>query len=40
MSKTLPTPTSRLICFGGAKAGTNSVEIGDPELNPKQGFGE
>jgi hypothetical protein len=29
MSKRLSTPTSRLICFGGARALTNDVVPGD-----------
>ncbi len=40
MSKHVATPTSRLICFGGAKACTNTVDIGEPELDPDFGQGE
>ena len=40
MSTHLSNPVSRLICLGNAKACTNSAEVGDPEINPKKGFGE
>lgn len=40
MSKLLKTPVSRLICFGGAKAHTNTVDIGEPELDPERGQGD
>ena len=38
MFKMLLTPTSRLICFGGAKACTNLGVGPIPEDDPEQGF--
>ncbi len=40
MSKRSETPTSRLICFGGAKACTNAIKVGEGEPDPELGFGE
>jgi hypothetical protein len=40
MSKHVETPTSRLICFGGAKLRTNAVDINLDEQEPGLGFGE
>jgi hypothetical protein len=33
MSKRLMTPMSRLICFGSAKAVTQSTNVGEPEFD-------
>jgi hypothetical protein len=39
MSKHVALPTSRLICFGGAKALTNAIEPnGVPEKDPELSF--
>lgn len=40
MSKHLSNPTSRLICFGGAKACTNATDVGHDEDDPRFGYGE
>jgi hypothetical protein len=40
MSKHVSLPTSRLICFGGAKACTNAVINGEGEQDLGYGFGE
>lgn len=37
MSKTLPTPTTRLICFGSAKTATNAGIVGVNELDGQPG---
>jgi len=40
MSKHLLVPSSRLICFGSARALTNAIEVGAGEADPELGFGE
>ncbi|WP_293397740.1 hypothetical protein [Phenylobacterium sp. RIFCSPHIGHO2_01_FULL_69_31] len=37
MSIHLLTPTSRLICFGSAKACTNATDLGNDEDDPRFG---
>jgi hypothetical protein len=40
MSKHVSLPTSRLICFGDAKASTNATIVGDPEFDVGPGLQE
>ena len=40
MSKHLSSPTSRLICFGGAKLSTNATNVGDLEFDIGPGLEE